>query len=163
MAVITDIVLATPIGIIYNMIIHECADTFNNSLGYKEKIQRNLLFVFGGGLMGFLIAYFLTTNTALKYGMYLGALLLMSHSVLYNWITMQNDTRIIVMILSLVVLIWFAYTQNPENTSIKKSNKKKQNESDDYVEEDGNKLSSLLPMTFTKYEQYKNRYDDDDL
>lgn len=159
MGIITDAILALPIGVIYNMIIHEFADIFNEKLNYKDKLQRNLLLIFGGGLIGFLIAYFFTTNNALKYGMYLGSLLLVAHTVLYNWVTMHNDTRIIVMILSLSLLIWFAYNQTGTTESEKdKGVKNKENkiidESDDFKEEDGMHISSLLSMNSPTYEPY---------
>lgn len=151
MGILIDLALAVPIGVIYNMIIHESAEIFNSKLNYKDKIQRNLLLIFGGGLIGFLIATFLTTNPALKYGMYLGSILLLAHSIMYNWVVMQNDTRIIVMMLSLIVLIWYAYSHDDGNRDSAISS--------DYKEKDGMKISSLLPMTFTQYEQYSSKHE----
>lgn len=114
MGFIIDSIVAIPIGIIYNMMIHEFADLLNEKSNYNEKIQRSLLVVFGGGIMGFCVGYFLTKNLALKFGMFLGAILLISHVVMYNWETMRNDTRIIVMVLSLAVLIWYSYVNSDE-------------------------------------------------
>lgn len=161
MGVITDLLLAVPIGVIYNMIIHELATVFNDKFNYKDKVQRSLLMVFGGGLVGLIVAMFCLSNsvqsTAIKYGLYLGSILLMCHSIIYNWQAMQNDTRIIVMILTLCVLIWYSYSSHSPNTilkSKKNKNKKKnyENESSDYENTDGTKLSSLLPLTYEKYE-----------
>lgn len=121
MGVITDLFLSIPIGVIYNMIIHETATLFNDKFSYKDKVQRSLLMVFGGGLIGFIIAMFILSgdiqNTALKYGLILGSILLISHSIFYNWHLMQNDTRIIVMILALFALIWYSYSNNSSNNT----------------------------------------------
>lgn len=116
MSFIFDSIISLPIGIIYNMIVHEIAELFNEKENYNEKLQKSLLIVFGGGLVGFLIGHVLSTNRSLKFGMYLGSLLLIAHVVMYNWETMRNDTRIIVMMLSLVVLVWYSY-KNSNNTN----------------------------------------------
>ncbi len=165
MGVITDLLLAVPIGIIYNMIVHESSVIFNDKFNYKDKVQRTLLMVFGGGLIGMIVAMFCLSNsiqnTAIKYGLYLGSALLLFHSVIYNWQIMQNDTRIIVMVLTLCVLIWYSYMSNKTETKKEKTKLKDKKKSDDYdydydyVNTDGTKLSSLLPMT---YEQYKENY-----
>lgn len=168
MGFLMDATIALPIGIIYNMIVHECANIFNEKSNYKEKLQRGLLIIFGGGLIGFLVAHFLTVNRSLRFGMYLGALLLIGHTVMYNWETMRNDTRIIIMILSLGVLIWYSYTQSLSDQ--KKDNKKKKpkknkeieektttDETTDYEEDDGMKLSSLLPMNLPRFEHMKEK------
>lgn len=165
MGIMVDLLLAVPIGIIYNMIVHESANVFNDKFTYKNRVQRNLLMIFGGGLIGLVIAMFCLSNStssvALRYGLYFGSILLLAHSVMYNWEIMQNDTRIIVMILILGVLIWYSYSSRQENNKIAhikyKSKKDKTGDYDDYVNSDGLKLSSLLPMTY--YEQYKTSYE----
>lgn len=147
MGVITDLLLAVPIGIIYNMLVHEFAYIFNEKFNYKDKVQKTLLIVFGGGMFGMIIAMFCLSNsvqnTAVKYGLYIGSILLLFHSIFYNWQIMQNDTRIIIMILTLCTLIWFSYTTNSKN-----------DKSTDYTNSDGTKLSQLLPLTY--YEQYND-------
>lgn len=164
MGVIIDLLLAVPIGVIYNMIVHESADVFNDKFAYKDKVQRRLLTVFGGGLIGMIIAVFCLSNsvqnTAIKYGLYVGSLLLLFHSVIYNWQIMQNDTRIIVMVLTLCTLIWYSYSSNSNKDKTSKSNKndKKKIYSNDYVNSDGIKLSEILPLTY--YEGYKEDYKD---
>lgn len=160
MGIFTDIALAVPIGIIYNMIIHETGAIFNNKFNYKDKVQRNLLLIFGGGLFGLLTASFILgekskyKNNALRYGLYLGSFLLLSHSVMYNWKIMQNDTKIIVMILTFLALIWYTYSSI--DTGIDNNTKKKSKNSNE------DKMASLLPLTFTSYEQYDNNGNNDD-
>ena len=164
MGVIIDLLLAVPIGVIYNMIVHESADVFNDKFAYKDKVQRRLLVVFGGGLIGMIVAVFCLSNsvqnTAIKYGLYVGSLLLLFHSVIYNWQIMQNDTRIIVMVLTLCTLIWYSYSSNSNKDKTSKLNKndKKKIYNNDYVNSDGIKLSQILPLTY--YEGYKEDYKD---
>lgn len=160
MGVIIDLLLAVPIGIIYNMIVHESAVVFNDKFNYKDKVQRTLLMIFGGGLIGMVIAMFCLSNsvqnTAIKYGLYLGALLLMSHSVIYNWQAMQNDTRIIVMILTLCILIWYSYTSNTSNSSnIEESKKDKKRKHNSYNNDSYNNDSY-------NNDQYRENYTYDD-
>lgn len=132
MGVITDLLLALPIGIIYNMIIHESADILNNKFNYKDKVQRSLIMVFGGGFIGMIITMFVLPhsikNTAVRYGLCFGSLLLLFHSIIYNWQIMQNDTRIIVMILTLCALIWYSYSsKSGSDESEQKKRQKKKN------------------------------------
>jgi hypothetical protein len=118
MGIFFDIIFAIPIGILYNMLIHKICDTFNNELSYNDRMQKNLIIIFGGCLIAFFIAYFNKKNKSLKYGLYLGALLLFFHSVIYNWYIMYNDTKIIVMSLCFLVLIWYTYSSsNPQYTT----------------------------------------------
>lgn len=119
MGIITDLILALPIGIIYNMIVHETTDIFNDKFTYRDKVQRTLIMIFLGGLIGLVIAMFCLSNstqhTAIRYGLYIGSLLLLFHSIIYNWKVMQNDTRVIIMILVLSMLIWYSYSSNSVN------------------------------------------------
>lgn len=112
MGIFFDVIFAIPIGILYNMLIHKICDTFNNELSYNEKMQKNLIIIFGGSLLAFFIAYFNKKNKPLKYGLYLGALLLFAHSVIYNWYIMYNDTKIIVMSMCFLLLIWYTYSNS---------------------------------------------------
>ena len=153
MGVITDLLLAIPIGIIYNMIIHESADILNNKFDYKDRVQKSLLIISGGGLIALTIAFFFLSNsfenTAIRYGLFFGSFLLLFHSIVYNWQTMQNDTRIIIMILTLCILIWYSYMLHS-----KKHNKNHySDDSNNHTDTDGTIISQLLPLT--SYEQYK--------
>lgn len=116
MGIITDLIIAVPIGILYNQTVHKISDMFNGDLSYEDKYQKNLLFIFGGGLMGLLIAFFMLNsktynNRALKYGLYLGSFILFVHSVFYNWHIMRNDAKIIVLLLALSSLIWYTFSR----------------------------------------------------
>ena len=121
MGLLSDIIISIPIGITYNVIIHKIGEIFNNDMSYKDKIQRNLLLSFGGGIFGIIMAYVLFNdngkykNRAVMYGLYIGSALLLLHSIGYNWTLMENDTKFIIMITTLVGLIWYTYS-NADDT-----------------------------------------------
>ena len=145
---ITNLLLAIPIGVIYNMIVHELSNVLNDKSSYKNKVQKSLLLLFGGGLFGFVVAMFMLSgekNSPVRYGLLLGSALLFIHSVMYNWKIMQNDTRIIIMTLTLFTLIWYSYSneyKKPKGKKIAKFVKgvydsaKNENENEDEDEDD---------------------------
>lgn len=155
MGIFSDVVLSIPIGIIYNMMIHKIGEIFNSDLNYKDRVQRNLLILFGGGILGLILAMSVFgtknkyKNRALRYGLYIGSCLLLGHSIMYNWGIMQNDSKFIVMSLVLSFLIWYTYT-NIES-----------GDGSDVVDNDA--LSNFLPASYISYEQYggKNEHYDE--
>lgn len=154
MGLFVDGLFAIPIGIMYNMIIHKTGEIFNNDLNYKEKLQKNLLIVFGGGIFGLLLGFSVFgnknkyKNRALRYGLYFGSLMLLGHSLMYNWTMMQNDTKFIIMITTLISLIWYTYSRLNENEN------KDEGTSNSL-------LANLLPVTYTSYEQYNDDTEND--
>lgn len=160
---ITDIVIAVPIGIIYNLTIQKSCEIFNNNMNYKDRVQKNLLISFGGGITGLLLATLFFgdgskyKNRSIRYGLYLGSVLLLIHSIIYNWGTLENDSKLIIMILTLAVLIWYTYyNMVPEE----KNSKKK------YIDnsEDSDDLSyggQYLPATYIENIEEYNNIDDE--
>jgi hypothetical protein len=116
MGLLSDVIISIPIGITYTVIIHKTGEIFNNDMNYKDKIQRNLLLSFGGGMFGIIIASVLFGNNskyknrAVRFGLYIGSTLLLLHSIGYNWALMENDTKFIIMIITLAGLIWYTYS-----------------------------------------------------
>lgn len=116
MGLLSDIIISVPIGITYNIIIHKTGEILNDNKNYKDKIQKNLLLSFGGGMFGIIMASVLFgdkskyKNRAVRLGLYIGSTLLLIHSIGYNWTLMENDTKIIIMIITLASLIWYTYS-----------------------------------------------------
>lgn len=148
-----NILIAIPIGLIYNIIIHKIGEIFNSDLEYKNKIQKNLLLSFGGGIIALFAATQLFAENKkyeskpIKYGFYLGAFLLLFHSLFYNWKTMENNTKFIVMIITLAILISYTYTYT-KTFSSKKNNKKYDKYETEYNLE---KKDNYLPATLVSY------------
>ena len=159
MGIIIDVALSIPIGLVYNMIIHKIGEIFNNDINYRDKIQRNLLLSFGGGILGIILASFVFgkgkyKNRAIKIGLYIGSVLLFFHSIGYNWTIMGNDTKFVIMLITLISLMYYTYSNLNSDKPIVDS-------SDDYGES-----SKYLPAVYTyKYpEQFgsdKNNYNND--
>jgi ABC-type uncharacterized transport system permease subunit len=115
MGILTDIVISLPIGLVYNMLVHNLGEIYNTDLEYNEMIQKNLLVSFGGGLLAFVIAFSVFDsgrykNRPIKYGLYLGSALLIFHSIGYNWNVLKSDTKFIIMSITLGILVWYAFS-----------------------------------------------------
>lgn len=108
-----DILLAIPVGVIYNLIVLKLGEIVNVNLPYKLKIQRNLLIAFTSAILAFFFAQFIFyNNRAMKYGMWLGMVILGMHVILYNWHVLENDTKLLIMVISFAVLLSCSYYYN---------------------------------------------------
>ena len=113
--ILTDIVLAIPIGILYNVLTYELIDIFNNNLIFDEKIQINIIFNFAFGIIGLFLGYYIfgkhnkLRNNAIKYGLYFGSCLLLFNTILYNWYMITPAVKIILFGVVLILLLWASY------------------------------------------------------
>lgn len=113
--ILTDIILAIPIGIIFNILAYEVTDILNNNLIYDDKIQSNLVINFMIGLLGFFLGYYIfkknkkIKNKAIRYGLYFGSSLLIFNTLVYNWNIMTNSVKIIIFITVLTFLVFLSY------------------------------------------------------
>ena len=113
--IVTDILLAIPIGIIYNIIAYQISDIVNNNLIYEDKIQRNLIFNFFAGLIAICIGHYIfkknkkLRNRSIRLGLYFGAIILFFNLLVYNWNLMSAIVKIIIFIVLLSILIFTAY------------------------------------------------------
>lgn len=118
MKLLFDILIAIPIGIMYNLIILKFGDVFNSQLSYKIKTQRNLLLAFSGAIFAFLINQYMFCdeceykNKSIKYGLYLGSIILLIYVVLYNWNILENDSKLIIMFVTFISLMMYSYNSN---------------------------------------------------
>jgi uncharacterized membrane protein len=110
-----EIIMAILIGILYNILIHSSSDIINGNLEYNDKLQKKLLMTFGGGVVGVLMGsqFFGSKskfrNRSVKYGLYMGSVILFIHTLMYNWHKMKDDTRFVILLMSLFILIWYTY------------------------------------------------------
>jgi hypothetical protein len=165
MGILGDIVVAVPIGIIYNMTVHKTGEIFNNDINYKDKLQRNLLLSFGGGILGLVLASILFNkgkykNRAIRFGLYIGSALLLFHSIGYNWSTMENDTKFVIMLVTLAALMWYTYSSLGD---VNINTEKDDNKTDDYDEDmNYSNASKYLPATYTSYRVSSEPFRGDD-
>ncbi len=162
MGLLGDIIISIPIGLTYNVIIHKTGEIFNNDMNYKDKIQRNLLLSFGGGIFGIIMASTLFgrgkyKNRAVRFGLYIGSILLLFHSIGYNWSVMENDTKFIIMIITLAGLIWYTYShlENDKKGS-KKITDSDSYQDDEHDEHDVSGLPAVYPI------RHSEPFDSDD-
>ena len=116
MKIIFDILLAIPIGIIYNILFHKLSEIMTDDLEYNDKIQKKLIIAFIGGILGLVIALKVFgikkhKNRAIKFGLCLGSGLLLFFSIFNNWGMLANDIKLFMMIVIFVFLLWYAYTK----------------------------------------------------
>ena len=144
MGLLVDVSIALPIGLIYNIFFHKIGEIINNNLDYREKIQRNLILTFIGGVVAIILASSIFKdnkkykNRAIRYGLYIGSFLLLFHTLLYNWHILANDTKLFIMTATMVILIWYSYKNNVTEDS-------------DSGNDDSSHMSNLLPMTLIDY------------
>lgn len=110
-----DLLIAIPIGILYNLMVLKFGEIANANVPYKLKMQRNLLLAFGSAALAFFLAQFMFDETkqfgnrAVKYGLWIGMCILLIHVMLYNWHVLENDTKLIIMIITFVILLLYSY------------------------------------------------------
>jgi len=115
MSIILDIGLALPIGIIYNILIHNLGDIFITDCEYNDKIQKEIFFSFAGSLLGAILGIYVfgknkpLDNRAIRFGFYFGAGLLMFYSVMYNWSILESSSKFLFMLVVLIILILIIY------------------------------------------------------
>lgn len=148
MKIIFDILLSLPIGLAYSIFFHKLGEILNADYEYNKKIQRNLILAFIGGIVGLVLVILafgknkLFYNRAVKYGLIVGSIMLLVHTLIYNWNVLENDVKLFAVVSSLIVLIWYAYyyTNKYNNKKADKKRKKykikyKQNQEDTQTED----------------------------
>lgn len=115
MKLLVDLLLAFPIGLTYSIFFHKLGEIMNSDYEYHEKIQRNLILSFIGGIVGLILIILVfgekktLHNRAVKYGIFVGSLLLLIHTLIYNWHILENDVKLFTIITSMMTLIWYSY------------------------------------------------------
>lgn len=124
MGLTTDIIVAVPIGFIYNVIIHRVSEMINENSSFDSKIQRNLVVLFLGGMLALVLAMTIFNNNkklknrSVRFGLYVGSFLLFMHTLLYNWDTLNNGTKVFIMASAMSLFVWYAY-KNDDNENTK--------------------------------------------
>jgi len=97
-----NILFAIPIGILFNMIIHNVSDIFTNN------IEKKLMFLLIFAVIGILIGKFLLENKTLRYGLYFGSSILLYYSLIMNWDIMDQYAKVILICVIFGYVIKFA-------------------------------------------------------
>jgi hypothetical protein len=154
MSLITNIIIAIPIGLLYNLIVHKLCETLNVGTSYSRKLQNNLIIIISFSIIGFVIAYHSKKNKSLKYGLYFGSLLLFLHSFVYNWYSMSNDTKVIIAFFCFVCLIWYSFSNSKNNKNITDDNDDEDELIDDDITDEFTDDNNLINYPDVHIEKY---------
>ncbi len=112
--------------------------------------------VIGGGIVGLIVAMFVFgqnskyKNRSIRYGLYFGSILLLIHTIMYNWETLENDSKFVIMIITLLALIFYVYNNFTESEENKLKPNKKKNVT--FVDDNDDREAKYLPATYVNYE-----------
>ena len=118
MGYIIDVLMALPIGIIYNMFISKISDIMTKNDAFKTKVQKELIIMILGAIVAFVVASLIfgetspAENRATRYGLYFGSVVMLINSILFNWDTFDNDTKLFVVGFILITIITVSYRYN---------------------------------------------------
>lgn len=131
MGYLADILISIPIGVLYDLIVQKVTDISIVNVPYEEKVQKSLIFIFIGSIVGYVLAMsvfdYRSTfeNRAVKYGLFFGSTLLIMNSIIFNWSALSDDLRLIIMTFVFACTIALSYRYI--TTSDKKQRKRSKN------------------------------------
>jgi hypothetical protein len=108
------IFLSIPIGIIYNLSISKLGQIITKDSIYKEKIEKNLIIEIIGGIIALIFAFGIFgnnrfENNIVKYGLIFGGVILLFYSVISNWDTIEDITKLFALITIMSFMIIYSY------------------------------------------------------
>lgn len=109
-----SILLAIPIGIIYNLLISKISSMITKDYEYNEKIQKNIIVEIISGIGAIAMAFYIFNNKKCKnktamYGLLLGGGLLLFSSLVSNWNVVNDYTKIITLGGIMIFFILYSY------------------------------------------------------
>jgi len=109
------VLLSIPIAIMYNLFISKINHMLTEDLSLREKMQRELVIGVIAGIVALIVAFTVFGNKKMenkiaKYGLILGGVLLLLYSVIYNWDSIENVTKLIVLFTIMVCMIGYSYS-----------------------------------------------------
>lgn len=109
------VLLSIPIAIMYNLFISKINHMLTEDLSLREKMQRELVIGVIAGIVALILAFCVFGNKKMenkiaKYGLILGGVLLLLYSVIYNWDSIENVTKLIVLFTIMIFMIGYSYS-----------------------------------------------------
>ena len=117
-----SLLLALPIGIIYNLVIGKIGQIITKNYVLKDKIENNLIIEMIGGIIAFILAYLIfnrgkLANKTIKYGMIIGGSILLFYTLIANWDTIDEKTKLFALLLLLIIIMIYTYKKNKKDQS----------------------------------------------
>ena len=112
--IVRDVLISIPISILYIFFIQKLIELLNNDLIYEDKIKRTIAISFVAVIVGFVVAFKIfnykkTYNRIGKYSLICGSTFIFLNSILYQWPHLANDTKLIVIGISLCSALVLSY------------------------------------------------------
>jgi len=152
-----DIVVAFPIGIVYNILLFKITDIMYKECPYQEKLHKTAVTLFIFGLLGLIIAYKMIENRSIQLGLFGGSLLVIFYAVIQNWDSLDDITKLIIFIILFSGIIAWAYVRNKRNKR-KAFKSKKNKHNNDNIANDNNandNNDNNKKNTFSKLDEIK--------
>lgn len=124
------ILISVPIAIIYNLLVSKIINILTVDYAQKDRIQKELLISVIAGVVAIAIGFIVfgneqIENKIVKYGLILGGGILLFYSTIYNWNTLEDLTKVLFLLGTLVVVILFSYKWLYDKKNEKKKKKTK--------------------------------------
>lgn len=123
------ILLSIPIAIIYNLLVSKVSAMITKDDVMKEKIQKNIIIDIVFGIVALVLAYYVfgkskLKNSIVKYGLALGGIILLIYSMICNWDSVEDQTKLFVIGGALIFVILYSYKlmSNKKDTKKEKTN-----------------------------------------
>ena len=113
---VKNIILSVPIGALYYIFVLKLNEVLIDQVEYDKKMNRTIAIGLVAGLSGFILALkvfgnkkLFCYNLSLLIGLILGSIGILTNSVLYNWDFLSQDTKLIIIGISLIAVGIFSY------------------------------------------------------
>jgi preprotein translocase subunit YajC len=131
MSYLLDLSVGAIIGIIMFVLIKSLGKTATENMEITDGMQKQYIISFISGLCLLCLAFTAFNysgkldNKSMKYGSMLAGLILVINTIIFNWNSMANNTRSLLIAICLGLMVWYAYSGKSKTKSKKKKNSSK--------------------------------------
>jgi hypothetical protein len=109
-----DGIIAIPICILYLLFVNRVIDIFTENIKAEERIKKHIIITFIIGIVSILIAIYVfgnkkIKNRAVKFGLIIGAFILIINSLYNNWDNLEHDAKLFIIGAVFVLGIGLSY------------------------------------------------------
>lgn len=110
------IFLSVPIALIYNWMVSKISDMITKDDDMKDKVQKNIIISLVAGIVALIIGFMVFgskrfQNTIAKYGFILGGAILLIYSLICNWDSIEDQTKLFFIGGALIFIIVYTYVK----------------------------------------------------
>jgi len=108
---ISDAFLTGSIILGYNIFAHALAAVVYKDYQYTDKIRNTSMLLIILGIVGIIIANYINNNV-ISYGIFYGAVLLITSIILANWNDMSNEVKLFVSSGIFGIVLWYSFNKD---------------------------------------------------